>query len=170
MELFQTSAIIFALTIVVSYLPSEINTATVISNATALTGKSGNSSVSNGVPDSDPAGSGKKYTIGMEDDDLDGFSNTYGKKGKDGYNNKNKYHKRDGDSYGFSTHGGYNVGDDDGVGGAYHQSYSYDSDKDKSGKTKPQYKEWHYEKKKGQPARRSYYTTGKEASGKNGIS
>lgn len=81
--------------------------------------------------------------------------------------NRDKYHKRDGDSYGFSTHGGYSLGDGDGKGGAYHQSYAYDSDDAKSNKGKPSYKEWHYEKKKGQPARRSYYSTGKESSGQS---
>ncbi|KAI5702889.1 hypothetical protein M8J75_005306 [Diaphorina citri] len=159
MEVFQMSCVVFLSAVLFCCLPRESNSAAVAQLKPES--QNGNNTGAKSL-DSEPAGSGKKYTIGMEDDDLDGFSKKYGKKGSDGYKNLDKYHKRDGDSYGFSTHGGYKMGDGDGVDGAYHQSYSYDSDDSKGKKAKPSYKEWHYEKKKGQPARRSYYTSGKK--------
>lgn len=70
MDVLQVTGVV-SLTIFLVYIPSQISSASV-----APTNK--NSSLS----DLEPAASGKKFTIGVEDDDLDGFSKNYGKKGE----------------------------------------------------------------------------------------
>ncbi|XP_026687957.1 uncharacterized protein LOC113472405 [Diaphorina citri] len=101
MEVFQMSCVVFLSAVLFCCLPRESNSAVVAQLKPES--QNGNNTGAKSL-DSEPAGSGKKYTIGMEDDDLDGFSKKYEKKGSDGYKNLDKYHKRDGDSYGFSTH------------------------------------------------------------------
>lgn len=75
MEVFRTTCVALFCLLVVCYPRQAQGTAEVEKAGTGNENKSA-------VVDSEPAGSGKKFTIGMEDDDLDGFSKKYGKKGE----------------------------------------------------------------------------------------